>query len=95
MSVKTVKEYLWFKDKPINYTLDYAPNSQDLPNYFSPTFGITIVKREAMLKAKNFICNKPYFYEVSEIEAIDIDTPIDFDFAEFLYKKYILNIKKN
>ena len=40
-----------------------------------------------MLDAKNFICSKPYFYQVSETEAIDIDTPIDFDFAEFLYKR--------
>ena len=73
--------------KPVNYKLDYAPNSQDLPDYFAPTFGLIICNREAMLEAKNFICSKPYFYEVSEIESIDIDTPIDFDFAEFLYKR--------
>ena len=87
MSIKKIKEYLWYKDKPINYTLDYAPNSQDLPDYFAPTFGVIIVNREAMLKSKNFICDKPYFYELSEDENIDIDTELDFEFAEFLYKK--------
>ena len=87
MSIKKIKEYLWYKDKPINYTLDYAPNSQDLPDYFAPTFGVIIVNREAMLKSKNFICDKPYFYELSENENIDIDTELDFEFAEFLYKK--------
>ena len=87
MSIKKIKEYLWYKDKPINYTLDYAPNSQDLPDYFAPTFGVIILNREAMLKSKNFICDKPYFYELSEDENIDIDTELDFEFAEFLYKK--------
>ena len=87
MSIKKIKEYLWYKDKPINYNLDYAPNSQDLPDYFAPTFGVIIVNREAMLKSKNFICDKPYFYELSENENIDIDTELDFEFAEFLFKK--------
>lgn len=87
MSIKKVKEYLWYKNEPINYKLDYAPNSQDLPNYFAPTFGVIIVNKQAMLKSKNFICSKPYFYEVSETETIDIDTELDFEFAEFLFKK--------
>ena len=87
MSIKKIKEYLWYKNKPINYKLDYAPNSQDLPDYFSPTFGVIIVNREAMLKSKNFICSKPNFYELSDIEAMDIDTKLDFDLAEYLFKK--------
>jgi CMP-N-acetylneuraminic acid synthetase len=88
MSVKEVKEFLWFKDRPVNYSLDYAPNSQDLPDYFSPTFGLILVNREAMLKSRNFICEHPYFYKVSQAESIDIDTEVDFEFAEFLFKKY-------
>ena len=87
MSIKKIKEYLWYKNKPINYKLDYAPNSQDLPDYFAPTFGVIIVNKEAMLKSKNFICDKPNFYELTDIEAIDIDTELDFEFAEFLFNK--------
>ena len=85
--VTQVTAPLWYKNKPINYKLDYAPNSQDLPDYFAPTFGVIIVNKEAMLKAKNFICSKPNFYELSDTEAIDIDTELDFDFAEFLFKR--------
>ena len=88
MSTKRIQEYLWYKNKPLNYKLDYAPNSQDLPNYFAPTFGVIIVNKEAMLKSKNFICDKPYFYELNPRESIDIDTELDFEFAEFLFKKY-------
>ena len=89
MSIKKIKEFLWYENKPINYNLDSAPNSQDLPDYFSPTFGVIIVNREAMLDSKNYICSKPYFYEISERESTEIDTKLDFEFSEFLYNKYI------
>ena len=88
MSIKKIKEFLWYKNKPINYNLDSAPNSQDLPDYFSPTFGVIIVNREAMLDSKNYICSNPYFYETSERESTEIDTELDFEFSEFLYNKY-------
>ena len=87
MSTKNIVEYIWHKNNPINYKLDYAPNSQDLPNYFAPTFGVIIANREAMLKSRNFICDNPYFYSISDKESIDIDTELDFEFAEFLFKK--------
>jgi len=90
MSVKVVKEFLLHNGQPVNYSLDEAPNSQNLPEYIAPTFGAVIVNREAMLKSKNFICSKPHFMKVNQIEAIDIDTPVDFDFAEFMFKKYRL-----
>ena len=90
MTIQFIKEFLWFKDKPVNYKLGSAPNSQDLPEYFFPTFGIAICNKTAMIEAKNFICSKPYFYEISDIEAVDIDTETDFEFAEFLYKKHRL-----
>jgi N-acylneuraminate cytidylyltransferase len=28
MSIKKIKEYLWYKNKPINYKLDYASNTK-------------------------------------------------------------------
>ena len=91
MSVKPIKEFLWHNDKPINYKLDYAPNSQDLPDYFAPTFGLIICNKEILLRDKNLICGKSYFYELNTVEAVDIDTPLDFEFAEYLYKKHMDN----
>ncbi|GGZ76668.1 acylneuraminate cytidylyltransferase family protein [Algibacter mikhailovii] len=87
MSVKVVKEFLWHHGEAINYDPKNAPNSQNLPEYLAPTFGLVIANREAMLKAKNVICSKPYFMKVSQEEAADVDTQIDFEFAQFLYKK--------
>jgi CMP-N-acetylneuraminic acid synthetase len=87
MSVKVIKEFLWHQGKAINYDPENAPNSQNLPEYLSPTFGLVIANKEAMLKARNFICSNPYFMKVNQEEAIDIDTQVDFDFAEFMFKK--------
>ena len=41
-----------------------------------------------MIKLGNVVGENPIFYMVNQIEATDVDTPIDFEFAEFLYKNY-------
>lgn len=87
MSVRVLKEFIWYNNEPLNYSQDNMPNSQDLPEYLVPTFGLVIVKRDAMLEARSYIGKKPYFYKVTQEEAIDIDTSLDFDFAEFMYEK--------
>ena len=50
------------------------------------TFGISILTRDTMLKRKNVVGNNPLFYVVSDKESVDIDTPLDFEFAQHLYK---------
>lgn len=88
ISVEVVKKFLWYQGKPLNYNVKEAPPSQNLPEFLSPTFGVSLAKREAILETKHLICNKPFFYKIDEIEAVDIDTELDFEFAEFLYNKY-------
>ena len=88
VSVEVVKKFLWYNGKPLNYNPEKVPASQDLPEYLSPTFGVVVAKRESILHSKHLICSKPYFYKINEIEAVDIDTELDFEFAEFLFNKY-------
>jgi len=88
MSVRKFQNFLLKNGKPINYTLHDMPNSQDLEPYQIPTFGIVICKRKKMLEYKNYICGKCNFIELDDIESIDIDTPFDFEFAEFTFKKF-------
>lgn len=95
MSVKVLKEFIWYNGKPLNYTIEKMPNSQDLPEYIVPTFGLVIVKREAMIKARSYIGKNPYFHKVTQQEAIDIDTELDFEFAEFMFKKLFPDQKVN
>ena len=85
-TVSLVKEYLWLENKPLNYDINKVQNSQDLPDVMKLTFGISILARDTMLERKNVVGNNPMFYVVSDEESIDIDTPLDFEFAQHLYK---------
>ena len=86
-----VKEFMFQDNKPINYDLKNQPRSQDLPDILALNFACSIISREKMISCKNVIGEKPYIYAIDEIEATDIDNEIDFDFAEFVYKKITEN----
>jgi CMP-N,N'-diacetyllegionaminic acid synthase len=81
-SVQKLLMYLWKEGKPINYTLDRHPNSQTLDPYFCMTFGILLIEREVALKRRYYIGERPYLFEVTPVEAIDIDTEYDLLLAE-------------
>ncbi|MBS5861465.1 acylneuraminate cytidylyltransferase family protein [bacterium] len=86
-TVSPVKEFLWRDGKPINYDVNNKPRSQDLPEIYSLNHAINLVPRRLMYERKDLMGYKPYFYILDDIEAIDIDNELDFEFAEFLYKK--------
>ena len=88
-TVSLVKEYLWLDNKPLNYDISKVQNSQDLPDVMKLTFGISIISRDVMMERKNVVGKDPMFYIVSDEESIDIDTPLDFEFAKHLYKKIL------
>ena len=46
-----------------------------------------------MIENKNVVGVKPYIYVIDEVEATDIDTPLDFDFAEFVYRQTASGVK--
>ena len=86
-SAHLVKEFMFKDNKPINYDLKHQPRSQDLPDIFALNFAVNIITKEKMISGKNVIGENPYIYGIDEVEATDIDNPIDFEFAEFVYKK--------
>ncbi|MCH5211588.1 MAG: acylneuraminate cytidylyltransferase family protein [Oscillospiraceae bacterium] len=86
-SAHLVKEFMFKDNLPINYDLRHQPRSQDLPDIYALNFAVSIISREKMIECKNVVGYKPYIYGIDEVEATDIDNPIDFEFAEFVYKK--------
>ena len=86
-TVSSIKEFLWLYNKPINYTLDNQPNSQNLPPIKALNFGLNLIRRTDLLKFKNIVGIDPKFIELDEIEGIDIDTPFDFFIAEQVFLK--------
>ena len=77
---------MWLNNKTLNYNISKSPSSQELPNIMAITFGCCIIRRSDMLKFKNVITNKTKFIILNDIEAIDIDSEMDFKIAEYLYK---------
>lgn len=86
-SAHLIKEFLFKDNLPINYDLRHQPRSQDLPDIAALNFAISIISRDKMIECKNVVGYKPNIYLIDEVEATDIDNPIDFEFAEFVYKK--------
>ena len=87
-TVSPVKSHLWLVGKPINYDPNNSPNTQDLPDILRLNYGLSVISRQDMIKYWNVVGSKPSFYKLDDFEAVDVDKPIDFEFAEFLYLKY-------
>ncbi|MGR5474801.1 cytidylyltransferase domain-containing protein [Vibrio astriarenae] len=68
---------------------EHATCSQNLGEYFRLNGAIYIYKTQEILKGRGFTYEKDTFaYKMNVMNSVDIDTRLDFDFAEFLVKKY-------
>ena len=61
---------------------------QDSPIVFDMNASIYIWKRKALLGYNTLFTNKTSLYVMPEERSVDIDTELDWDFVEFLVKKY-------
>jgi len=87
VTVFPVKHHMWLDGEPINYEPENSPNTQDLPNILGISYGISIIPKDLMIKRRNIVGHNPFLYELGEVESLDIDTELEFKFAEFLNKK--------
>ena len=92
-TVTEIKEYLYLDNKPLNFNPNKAPISQNLPEIVKLNFAVNILSKEHMFKRKSLIGNKPLFYKLDDIEGFDINSNYEFEFAEYLFKKYNTNKK--
>lgn len=92
-SAHALKEFMWLDGKAVNYDPANQPRSQDLPNIMCPNAAFNILPKQVMIRDRNIVSRKPYMFPIDEYEATDIDNPIDFEIAEFMYQKYVLQGK--
>ena len=86
-TVTKVKEYLWYKNKAINYNPKNHPRSQTLPEYLAINFAVNIVKKNYM-KLRGRIIGKKYIPIILDFpESIDIDDKWQFDLGNIIIKK--------
>ena len=79
-----LKDFLWYKDKPLNYKLNNIPRTQDLNDVIKETSGLYVFEKDVFIKSKQRIGFKPYIHLQETKESIDIDNIYDFKLAEML-----------
>ena len=83
-TVKRAQTFAWYQGKPLNYDLVNVPRTQDIEPVFIETSAFFAFQKKVWTHHNRRIGFTPYMCEVDDIEAIDIDTPDDFIFAENL-----------
>jgi len=74
------------KAKPINYHWGvWHEYSQNLDKLYTITGALFVAPKKEMLKNRYVISTRPYLYEVSPFEAIDIDTEYSFKLAQLMW----------
>jgi len=87
LSAYEVKDYLFCNGKPVNFKPNPWPKSQDLAGVCALPFVVSILKRKDMVKWGSCVGEKPYFFYLDRITAMDVDFQEDFDFCEMIYKQ--------
>lgn len=84
-----IQEFIWDESGPVNYDVRKHPMSQNLPKYNVLNFACHLINVETVKKYNNIIGLNPYFYNLSDIENIDIDYNNEFLVSELLYNNNI------
>lgn len=87
LTCKKIFSWFWFKEKPINYKPQKLPRSQDALPVIQETTGLYGIRRKALIKNKCRIGKKPFFFEVSNLESLDLDNYEDFKTLKSYVKK--------
>jgi CMP-N,N'-diacetyllegionaminic acid synthase len=59
-------------------------NRQELPEYYCINGAVYLISVVLLRKEKKFITERTYAYKMPRERSVDIDTVLDFDFAQFL-----------
>ena len=62
---------------------------QDAKTVYEMNASIYIYNRDFLLKTNSIHSDKTIIYEMPELESIDIDTEVDFQFIEYLIKNEV------
>ena len=82
---KKIQNFLWVDNKPMNFELSNPLRTQDMNPIYMELSTPYVFTREGFLKYNSRSGIRPYICECSEIEAIDIDYPEDFELANTVY----------
>jgi len=81
------KRFFWGDKSPINHDPSILLRTQDLEPIYEENSCIYIFSRDSNEKNKNRLGSRPKMFELNPMEAVDIDVPDDFIWAEYLLVK--------
>lgn len=84
-----IQDFLWKDNKPLNFSADKLPRSQDIAPIWRETSGVYVFEKKVFTHMHRRIGNIPYLKEVSFREAIDINTAEDFDLAKVFLQEEV------
>lgn len=84
-AVRKAQDFFWKDGIPVNYKPESIPRTQDMKPYYIETTGLYVYRKSLIQNFHRRVGFKPYLLEVSETEALDIDTPADFEIADAVY----------
>jgi CMP-N-acetylneuraminic acid synthetase len=73
--------------RPLNHNQNILLRTQDLPPVYEENSCMYVFTKEILERKHNRIGDRPFMFEMEEIEAQDIDVELNFLMAEFLYKQ--------
>ena len=84
VSVTKLQRFIWDEKGPVNYDPGELkwPRSQDLRPLYEINHGMYIMPFALMRECGDRVGRKPYFYELDEHDALDIDWEPQFHFLE-------------
>lgn len=90
-----IQDYCWYRGQPLNYNMQDIVTTQNLEPVYMETGAFFIFRKEVFTTMHQRIGNNPYMQVIDKLEAVDIDTAEDFEFAkvvaEYLKKDVIVS----
>ena len=82
-----IKNYCWYKNKPLNFDLDNLPRTQEIEPIIVETSSLYIFKKAYFQKTKRRTGKKPYIKKIGLFEGWDIDWKEDVIMAEMIQSR--------
>jgi CMP-N-acetylneuraminic acid synthetase len=87
-AAKKINGFVWFNNRPLNFTLDKNPRTQDIDPVYIEISSPYVFRKKIFKEFHGRTSDSPFIREISQIESVDIDTKEDIDFAVKLYNMF-------
>ena len=77
--------FIWYEGRPLNYSLDVIPRTQDIHPIYIETSAYYLFSKKVLQEHRR-IGDRPFMVVTTDLEAIDIDEESDFLLAERFQK---------